>query len=64
MTLIPLGDLAGIEGGRFEIEASLAMSLPFLEIFILLDDGLNYIFILCLKEKFSLFTISSSHSAS
>ena len=41
MTLISLGDLARIRGGRFEIEASLATSLPFLEIFILLNDGLS-----------------------
>jgi len=52
ITLISLGDLAGIGGGRFEIEAGLATFLPFLEIFPLLDDGLNYIFILHLEEKF------------
>ena len=63
ITLISLGDLAGIEGGRFEIEAGLATFLPFLEIFLLLDDRLNYIFTLHLKEKFSLSTISLFHSA-
>ena len=64
ITLISLEDLARIKEERFEIKASLAMSLSFLEIFTLLDDRLNYIFILCLKKKFLLSAISSSHPTS
>jgi len=64
IALISLEDLAGIEGGRLEIDARLAIFLLFLNMFTLFDGWLNYIFTFFLKEKFLSFAISPSQPAS
>ena len=64
ITLISLGDLAGIGGGRLEIDARLAIFLLFLNMFTLFGGWLNYIFTFCLKEKFLLYAISLFQPAS
>ena len=64
ITLISLGDFAGIRGGRLKIKASLAAALSFLKMLASFNGRLNYIFTLCLKEKLSLSMISLFYPAS
>jgi len=52
ISLIFLGDFTRIGGERHEIKASLAATLPSLEILALFDGGLNCIFTLCLKKSY------------